>query len=151
MCDGDHRRGRGRLIGRELRGRREKALKRRFRVSGGALLHSRDNQRQALAFVDLVQLGYYTLSENAAVTMWNSEDQEFHPGRWYRSAPWLDEDNSPGVSIVIGDTGSWPNQPGEAVWIDEDGKVNIALTVVNVGSGTAAVGFQWLSSPQLEE
>ena len=104
-----------------------------------------------MAFVDLGQLGYYTLSENAAVTMWNFEDQEFQPGQWYRSAPWLDKDNSPGVSIVIGDTGSWPNRSGETVWIDEDGKVNIALTVVNVGSGTAAVGFQWLSAPQLEE
>jgi hypothetical protein len=104
-----------------------------------------------MAFVDLGQLGYYTLSENCAVTMWNPEDQEFRPGQWYRSAPWLDGDNSPRVSIVIGDTGSWPNRSGEAVWIDEDGKVNIALTVVNVGSGTAAVGFQWLSAPRLEE
>ncbi len=101
-----------------------------------------------MAAVNLGQLGYYTVSENAAVTLWNSDDQEFRPGQWYRSAPWLDKDNTPGVSIVIGDTGSWPNRSGETVWIDEDSAVNIALTIVNVGAGTASLGFQWLSAPQ---
>jgi hypothetical protein len=99
-----------------------------------------------MAVVNLGQLGYYTVSENAAVTLWNSDDQEFRPRQWGRSAPWLDKDNSPGVSIAIGDTGSWPNRSGETVWIDEEGAVNIALTIVNVGVGTASVGFQRLSA-----
>ena len=108
-------------------------------------------RRSTIAYVDLGELGYYTLSENSAVTLSNSEGQEFRPGQWYRAAPWLDSDNSPGVSIVIGDTGSWPNRYGEAVWIDNNGNVNIALTILNVGTGTAAVGFQWLSAPELGE
>lgn len=104
-----------------------------------------------MAYVDLGELGYYTLPPNSFVTVWNAEGSEFQPGQWYRAAPWLDSDNSPGTSIVIGDTGSWPNRSGEAVWIDDNGNVNIALTIVNNGTSTAAVGFQWLSAPELGE
>jgi hypothetical protein len=104
-----------------------------------------------MAFVDLGELGYYTIPQGGAVTLWNSEGSEFKPGQWFRAAPWLDSDNSPGVTIVIGDTGSWPNRSGEAVWIDNNGNVNVAMTIVNTGTGTAAVGFQWLSAPELGE
>jgi hypothetical protein len=81
----------------------------RLRVAHApARLHSRARVlgRQTMAVVNLGQLGYYTVSENAAVTLWNSDDQEFRPRQWGRSAPWLDKDNSPGVSIAIADTGS---------------------------------------------
>jgi hypothetical protein len=104
-----------------------------------------------MAYVDLGQLGYYTLSEGWYVTLWNTAGQEFKPGQWFRAAPWLDRDNSPGVSIVIGDSGTAGGRSGEAVWIDDNGDVNVAMTVKNVGTGTAAIGFEWLSAPELGE
>jgi hypothetical protein len=105
-----------------------------------------------MAYVDLGQLGYFTLSEGWLMTWWNTAGQEFQPGQWFRAAPWLDRDNSPGVSIVIGDTGNeGGGRSGEAVWIDDNGNVTVAMTVKNVGKGTAAVGVQWLSAPELGE
>jgi hypothetical protein len=50
-----------------------------------------------MAVVDVAPLGYFTLSEGSYVTLWNSESTEFMPGQWFRAAPWLDSDNSPGV------------------------------------------------------
>jgi len=114
-----------------------------------------------MAYVDLGELGYYTLSEDWIVTVWNNlpvvgiglgfTNSEAKPGQWYRVAPWLDADNSPGVSIAIGDSGTANGRSGEALSIDDNGNVVVAMTVVNTGKGTAAVGFQWLSAPQLTE
>jgi hypothetical protein len=104
-----------------------------------------------MAFVDLGQLNYVTVSPGWTFTVWNTAGNEFRPGQWYRAAPWLDSDNSPGVSIVIGDSGTAQGRSGEAVWIDADGNVNLAMTLVNVGQGTAAIGINWLSAPELGE
>jgi hypothetical protein len=104
-----------------------------------------------MAFVDLGQLNYVTASPGWTFTVWNTAGNEFKPGQWYRAAPWLDSDNSPGVSIVIGDSGTAQGRSGEAVWIDDNGNVTLAMTVVNVGQGTAAIGINWLSAPQLGE
>ena len=114
-----------------------------------------------MAFADTGQLSYYTLSENWIVTVWNTlplvniglgfADSETMPGQWYRAAPWLDSDNSPGVSIAIGDSGTADGRSGESLSIDDSGSVVMAMTVVNTGKGTAAIGFQWLSAPQIGE
>ena len=115
-----------------------------------------------MAFVDTGELGSVTLLQNWYVTVWNTAHEsrglgglftgdEFQPGQWFRAAPYLEADNSPGVSIVIGDSGTAGGRSGEAVWIDANGNVNVALTVVNVGTGTAAIGINWLSAPQLGE
>jgi hypothetical protein len=116
-----------------------------------------------LAYVDLGELNYITLAPGWYSTVWATglvhvddggfdiEQDEFQPGQWFRAAPWLDRDNSPGVSIVIGDSGTAGGRSGEAVSIDDNGNVNLAMTVVNVGTGTAAIGIQWLSAPQLGE
>jgi hypothetical protein len=113
-----------------------------------------------MAFVDTGQLGYYTLKEGWYVTVSNTlpeliyltyEESDSAPGQWYRAAPWLDADNSPGVSVVIGDSGTAGGRSGEALSINDTGKVVVGITVKNVGKGTAAVGFEWLSAPQLGE
>jgi hypothetical protein len=93
--------------------------------------------------VEVGQLNYLTLSAGWFSTVWNSS-ASFTPGLWYRAAPWLDSDNSPGVHIDIGDSGSAQGRAGESVWIDENGNVNLAMTVVNSGKGTAAVGISWM-------
>jgi hypothetical protein len=116
-----------------------------------------------LAYVDVGELYYITLAPGWIATVWNTglvhvddggfhiEQNEFQPGQWYRAAPWLDSDNSPGVSIVIGDSGTAAGRSGEAISINDDGNVQVAMTLVNVGVGTAAIGIQWLSAPQLGE
>jgi len=108
-----------------------------------------------MAFVDTGEIGSVTLLQGWFVTVWNtaheSQGDDFRAGQWFRAAPYLESDNSPGVSIVIGDSGTANGRSGEAVWIDADGNVNVALTVVNVGTGTAAIGINWLSAPQLGE
>jgi hypothetical protein len=111
------------------------------------------------ASVDTGQLAYYTLSENWLATFSNTlplvgigfglSDTEALPGNWYRAAPWLDTDNSPGVSIVIGDSGTANGRSGEALSMDDNGGVVVEMTVVNVGKGTAAIGFSWLSAPSV--
>ena len=95
---------------------------------------------------DAGELAYVTLSKGRIVTVWNT-NPKFAPGQWYRAAPQLDTDNSPGATIVIGDSGTSAGRSGEALWIDNNGHVNVAMTVKNVGKETAAVGFNWASAP----
>jgi hypothetical protein len=110
-----------------------------------------------MAFVDTGELGFFTLLQGWLVTVTNSAGanpnggNDFQAGQWFRAAPYLESDNSPGVSIVIGDSGTANGRSGEAVSIDANGKVVVGLTVVNVGTGTAAIGINWLSAPQLGE
>ena len=104
-----------------------------------------------MAFVDLGEIDHFSLSPGWYATVWNTAGDEFKPGQWYRAAPWLDSDNSPGVSIVIGDSGTAGGRSGEAVWIDNNGNVNVAMTVRNVGPGNAVIGINWLSAPELGE
>jgi hypothetical protein len=68
-----------------------------------------------MAYVDLGQLGYVTASPGWTWTVWNTAGNEFKPGQSYRAAPWLDSDNSPGTSIVIGDSGTAQRRSGEAI------------------------------------
>lgn len=96
--------------------------------------------------VNVGAIGDFTLSERWLVTMWNAISGEFAPGQWFRLAPQLNSDNSPGVSIVIGDTANG-GRSGEAIWIDADGNQNAAMTVRNMGTGTASLRINWLSSP----
>jgi hypothetical protein len=109
-----------------------------------------------MAYVDTGELGSFTLKEGWYVTVTNSaptgsNGNDFQPGQWFRAAPYLESDNSPGVSIVIGDSGTAGGRSGEAVSINSDGQVVVGLTVVNVGKGNAAIGMNWLSAPQLGE
>jgi hypothetical protein len=63
-----------------------------------------------MAYVDNGQLSYITLKPGWYATCWNTalepQGNDFQPQQWFRAAPWLDSDNSPGVSIVIGDSGT---------------------------------------------
>jgi hypothetical protein len=96
--------------------------------------------------VDVGAIGNFTLSEGWLVTMWSPNPGEFAPGQWFRLAPQLSPDNSPGVSIAIGDTGD-TGRSGEGIFIDGDGNQNAAMTVLNNGKGTAALTINWLSTP----
>jgi hypothetical protein len=105
-----------------------------------------------MAYVDLGQLSKITLKEGWWTTVWNTAPGgDFFPGQWYRAAPWLDWDNSPSVSIIIGDSGTTGGRSGEALWLDNNGNVNVAMTLKNVGKGTATIGINWLSAPQVGE
>ena len=116
-----------------------------------------------MAYVDLGELAYITLAPGWYATVWSTvlvdvdtdgfelAQSGLQPGHWFRAAPWLDLDNSPGVSIAIGDSGTTGGRPGEAVTIGADGNVNLAMSVVNIGTGTAAIGIQWLAAPELGE
>jgi hypothetical protein len=104
-----------------------------------------------MAYVDLGELNYVTLSPGWVCTAWNTAGSDFRPGQWYRAAPWLDSDNSPGTTIVIGDSGTAFGRSGESVSIDGNGNVIVLLTTKNVGKGTAAIGMQWLSAPEIGE
>lgn len=104
-----------------------------------------------MAYVDLGELNYVTLSPGWVCTAWNTAGNDFRAGQWYRAAPWLDSDNSPGTTIVIGDSGTAFGRSGESVSIDDNGNVIVLLTTKNVGKGTAAIGMQWLSAPEIGE
>lgn len=110
-----------------------------------------------MAFVDTGELGFFTLKAGWYVTVTNSAgtnpngSNDFQSGQWFRAAPYLESDNSPGVSVVIGDSGTAGGRSGEAVSIDANGNIVVGLTVKNVGTGTAAIGMNWLSAPQLGE
>ena len=90
------------------------------------------------------ELTYITVSPNHLATVWNSESV-FRPHVWYRLAPWLDRDNSPGTIINIGDSGTAAGRSGEALWVNPDGTVTAAITLVNNGPSTAAVGINYLA------
>jgi len=93
----------------------------------------------------IAELAYFTMSPNEFTTVWNSEPY-FRPHIWYRLAPWLDSDNSPGTIIDIGDSGTAGGRSGEALWVNPDGTVTAAITLVNNGPSTAAVGINYLAA-----
>jgi hypothetical protein len=96
--------------------------------------------------VDVGDIGSFTLSVGWFVTMWAPNSGEFAPGQWFRLAPQLNRDNSPGVNISIADTAS-SGRYGESIWIDNNGNQNAAMTVINTGNGTADLTINWLSTP----
>jgi hypothetical protein len=91
-------------------------------------------------------LGGYSLQQGWIVTAWQAIPGEFAPGQWFRLAPQLDADNSPGVSIAIADTAN-SGRSGEGLFIDANGNQNAAMTIINNGTGTAVITINWLSTP----
>lgn len=63
---------------------------------------------------------------------------EIAPGQWFRLAPQLNQDNSPGTSLQI---------TYEGVHIDGSGTQNADLTVTNNGGATADFTMNVISTP----
>jgi hypothetical protein len=108
-----------------------------------------------MADVSVGYIGFVTLKPrpqgSGFVTIWNTGPPigpfggGFNGELWYRAGISLDLDNSPGTTVVIGDTGTSPDRFGEAFWVDDNGQVNVALTVVNTGTSTASLSVTWLT------
>jgi hypothetical protein len=95
---------------------------------------------------------HFTLSPNWYTTVIATDPPGEHllAQPWSRLAPSLDVDNSPGVAIVIGDSGTANGRSGEAVAAGVHGIISRHMTVTNVGQAIAAVRMSYLSAPGRE-
>lgn len=63
---------------------------------------------------------------------------EIGPGQWYRLAPQLDGNNSPGTSLLV---------KSEGVFIDGNGTHNAFIEIVNNGPNIAQFTINVISTP----
>jgi hypothetical protein len=89
--------------------------------------------------VDVGWLNGFTLLVGWKVGLWNEGPfGEFAAGQWYRAAPEMLGDNSPGASFLI---------TSEGIFRDDSGSDNLFMELANNGNSTVAIGVNWLSAP----